>query len=146
MLTKQHYSRTCCINVFPYISADQKSEFKVSQSRVASGGSGEESVSCLFPASGNCQHSLAFFGLWLHHSNLCVTFPPLLCVCQISQCLPFMRKFVVIFKAHPYNPGESSQDPWFNYIGKYPFSREGDGSVNLKEYRKLTMSISGCGG
>lgn len=53
-------------------------------------------------------------GLWLHHSSLkaqifrstcSASHCHLLCMCQLSPCLPLSRTHVVAFKSHLDNPG-----------------------------------------
>jgi hypothetical protein len=61
--------------------------------------------------------SLAFLGLWPHHSNLNVNifksqyilFPFLFLIAhQIFLCLCFIRTPVIVFKSHKHNAGQSS--------------------------------------
>lgn len=61
------------------------------------------------PGSGSCQHSLAFGHTTLIPA-LTVTLPlPLLY--EISLCLPFIRSYVIAFRAHMANSGSSFQNP-----------------------------------
>lgn len=61
------------------------SKHKVPAGLVPRGGTKGESVL----ASGDCQQVLAFLGLQLHHSNLCLCNyrPPSLCVFRVPLCL-----------------------------------------------------------
>ena len=84
-------------NLFSHSFGGQKSEIKT-LTGPCSDGSRRESVPCLSLAFGGCWQSLAFLGLKMHHSNLCLHFYMvfILCVMSVSLFSLLIRTSVIL--------------------------------------------------